>query len=85
MEDCSALGKLTDASGLKQSDISILSDEFHAAVRNMPLKNLAIETLRKLLNNEIKLRQKKFLIQSRSFSAMLEQSIRNPRHGEADS
>ncbi len=64
------------AAGLKRPDISILSDEFLAEVRNMPLKNLAVETLRKLLNNEIKLRQKKFLIQSRSFSAMLEESIR---------
>ena len=64
------------AAGLKRPDLSILSDEFLADVRNMPLKNLAVETLRKLLNNEIKLRQKKFLIQSRSFSEMLENSIR---------
>ena len=35
-----------------------------------------METLRKLLNNELKLRQKKFLIQSRSFAEMLESSIR---------
>jgi type I restriction enzyme R subunit len=65
-----------EAAGLKRPDISILSDEFLAEVRNMPLKNLAVETLRKLLNNEIKLRQKKFLIQSRSFAEMLEESIR---------
>jgi type I restriction enzyme R subunit len=65
-----------EAAGLKKPDISILSDEFLAEVRNMPLKNLAVETLRKLLNNEIKLRQKKFLIQSRSFAEMLEESIR---------
>jgi type I restriction enzyme R subunit len=64
------------AAGLKRPDISILSDEFLAEVRDMPLKNLAVETLRKLLNNEIKLRQKKFLIQSRSFAQMLEESIR---------
>lgn len=64
------------AAGLKRPDLSILSDEFLAEVRQMPLKNLAVETLRKLLNNEIKLRQKKFLIQSRSFSEMLEASIR---------
>lgn len=50
------------AAGLKRPDISILSDEFLAEVCNMPLKNLAVETLHKLLNNEIKLRQKKFLI-----------------------
>ena len=64
------------AAGLKRPDISILSDKFLAEVRHMPLKNLAVETLRKLLNNEIKLRQKKFLIQARSFSEMLEASIR---------
>ncbi len=64
------------AAGLKRPDISILSDQFLAEVRDMPQKNLAVETLRKLLNNEIKLRQKKFLIQSRSFAEMLEESIR---------
>jgi type I restriction enzyme R subunit len=64
------------AAGLKKPDISILSDEFLAEVRNLPHKNLAVETLRKLLNNEIKIRSRKFLIQSRSFAEMLEASIR---------
>jgi len=41
------------AAGLKKPDISILSDEFLAEVRGLPHKNLAVETLRKLLNNEI--------------------------------
>jgi type I restriction enzyme R subunit len=64
------------AAGLKKPDISILSDEFLAEVRDMPHKNLAVELLRKLLNNEIKAREKKFLIQSRSFAEMLERAIR---------
>ncbi len=64
------------AAGLKKPDISILSDEFLSEVRDMPQKNLAVELLRKLLNNEIKLRSKKFLIQSRAFSEMLEASLR---------
>jgi len=64
------------AAGLKKPDISILSDEFLADVRGLPQKNLAVETLRKLLNNEIKVRSRKFLIQSRAFSEMLEASIR---------
>lgn len=64
------------AAGLKKPDISILSDDFLADVRNLPHKNLAVETLRKLLNNEIKIRSRKFLIQSRSFAEMLEASIR---------
>jgi type I restriction enzyme, R subunit len=64
------------AAGLKKPDISVLSDEFLADVRDLPHKNLAVETLRKLLNNEIKIRSRKYLIQSRSFVEMLEASIR---------
>ncbi len=62
--------------GLKKPDISILSDEFLAEVQNMPHRNLAIEVLQKLLNDEIKTRSKKNLVLSRSFSEMLEQTIR---------
>ncbi len=64
------------AAGLKKPDISILSEEFLADLRGMPQRNLAVELLRKLLNNEIKVRSRKFLIQSRSFAEMLEDSIR---------
>src|SRR5881409_2579451 len=63
------------AAGLKKPDISILSEEFLAEVRGMPQKNLAVELLRKLLNNEIKIRSKKNLVQSRLFSEMLQQAI----------
>ncbi len=62
--------------GLKKLDISILSDEFLAEVRGLPPKNLAVETLRKLLSNEIKIRSRMFLIRSRSSSEMPEASIR---------
>jgi type I restriction enzyme R subunit len=64
------------AAGLKKPDISILSEDFLAEVRGMPHKNLAVELLRKLLNNEIKLRARTYLIQSKSFSQLLENSIR---------
>ncbi len=64
------------AAGIKKPDISLLSDEFLEEVRHMPQRNLAIEVLRKLLNNEIKLRSRRHLVQSRSFAEMLEQSIR---------
>lgn len=64
------------AAGLKKPDISILSDEFLADIEHMPQRNLALELLRKLLNDEIKLRSRKFLVQSRSFREMLEQTIR---------
>lgn len=65
-----------EAAGIKKPDISILSDEFLAEVRNMPHKNLALELLKKLLHDEIKTRVKKNLIQGRSFAEMLEKAIK---------
>ncbi len=65
-----------DAAGIKKPDISILSDEFLLEIKGMEHKNLAIETLKKLLNDEIKSRQKKNLIQAKSLMEMLEDSIR---------
>jgi type I restriction enzyme, R subunit len=64
------------AAGLKKPEISILSDAFLAEVKGMPQKNLAIELLRKLLNDELKSRMRKNLVQSRSFTEMLEHTIR---------
>ncbi|GIV89165.1 MAG: DEAD/DEAH box helicase [Chloroflexus sp.] len=64
------------AAGLKQPDISILSEEFLAEVRGMPQKNLAVELLHKLLLGEIKTRQRKNLVKARSFAELLEQTIR---------
>lgn len=64
------------AAGLKKPDISILSDEFLKGIKEMPQKNLAFETLKKLLNDEIKIRQKKNLVQSRSFLELLNKAIK---------
>jgi type I restriction enzyme, R subunit len=64
------------AAGLKKPDISILSDEFLAEVKELPQRNLAFEVLKKLLNDEIKVRAKRNLVQSRLFSQMLDEAIR---------
>ena len=64
------------AAGLKKPDISILSDEFLAEVREMPQRNLAVELLQKLLKGEIRTRRRKNVVQARSFAEMLEQTIR---------
>jgi type I restriction enzyme R subunit len=64
------------AAGLKKPDVSILSEEFLAEVRDMPQKNLAFEMLKKLLNDEIRFRQKKNLIQARSFEELLDKAIK---------
>ena len=65
-----------EAAGLRKPDISILSDEFLADVRGMPQRNLAVELLRKLLTGEIRTRQKKNVVQARSFLEMLENALR---------
>ena len=64
------------AAGLKKPDISILSEDFLAEVKEMPQKNLAFEMLKKLLNDEIKIRQKKNLVQAKSFAEMLDKAIK---------
>ena len=64
------------AAGLKKPDISILSEDFLSEVKEMPQKNLAFEMLKKLLNDEIKIRQRKNLIQSKSFAEMLDKAIK---------
>lgn len=64
-----------DAAGIKKPDISILSEEFLLEVRNMEHKNIALEVLKKLLNDEIKVRTKKNLIQGKSLMEMLENAI----------
>ena len=64
------------AAGLKKPDISILSVEFLREVSQIPQKNLAVEILRKLLNDEIKTRSRRNVVKSKQFSALLENSIR---------
>lgn len=66
-----------DAAGIKKPDISILSDEFLAEVRGMSHKNLALELLKKLLNDEIKTRQRVNLVQSKKFSEMLDRAMKS--------
>ena len=65
-----------DASGIKKPDISILSEEFLMEVQGMKHKNIALEVLKKLLNDEIKTRMKTNLVQSKSLMEMLESSIK---------
>ena len=64
------------AAGLEKPDISVLSDEFLAEVQGMPHRNLAVELLQKLLRGEVSTRRRKNVVQARSFSKMLEQTLR---------
>lgn len=64
------------AAGLKRPEIGILSDEFLQEVKGLKHKNLALELLKKLLSDSIKVLAKKNLVKSRSFAKMLEETIR---------
>lgn len=63
------------AAGIKSPDISILSDEFLVEVQQMEKKNLALEALRKLLNDSIRSRSKTNVVETRAFSERLEDAV----------
>jgi type I restriction enzyme R subunit len=68
-----------DAAGVDKPEISgleILSDEFLLEVQGMQHKNLAIELLKKILNDELKTRSKTNLVKSKKLLEMLESSIK---------
>ena len=62
--------------GLRNPDISVLSDDFLSEVRGMPHRNLAVELLQKLIRGELSTRRRQNVIQARSFAGMLEDAIR---------
>lgn len=64
------------AAGLKSPEISILSDEFLEEVSEMQQKNVALELLKKLINDQIRTMSRKNAVAARSFSEMLEETIR---------
>ncbi len=65
-----------DAAGIQKPEISVLSDEFLLEVQGMKHKNLAIELLKKILNDEIRIRSKYSLVQSKKLLEMLENAIK---------
>lgn len=73
-----------EASGIKTPTLDILSEEFLLEVRNMEQKNLAFELLRKLLNDEVKIRKRKNVTQGKKFSEMLENVIKRYHNNQID-
>lgn len=66
---------ILSAAGLKTPDISILSDDFLAELKDMERKNLALEALKKLLNDDIRSRSRTNVVQGKDFSQRLEEAI----------
>ena len=73
-----------DAAGIKKPNIEILDEAFLSEIQNMPQKNLAVELLKKLLKDEIRQRTKVNLVQSKTFSALLEDAIKRYHNGIID-
>jgi len=65
-----------DAAGIKKPDISMLSEEFLQDVKEMKHQNLGIELLKKILNDEIKVRLKFNITEGKNLLDMLEASIK---------
>ncbi|MGV8048898.1 MAG: type I restriction endonuclease subunit R [Anaerolineaceae bacterium] len=74
-----------DAAGIRKPDISILSDEFLAEIQGMERRNLALELLKRLLNDEIKTRSQMNMVQGRKFSEMLAEAVKRYQNGLIDS
>jgi len=71
--------------GFQQPDIAVLSDEFLEEVRSMEQENLAIEALRRLVNGEIRSREKQNVVEARRFSERLEEAIARYHNRAIDS
>ena len=63
---------LFQAAGLAEPNVGILSEDFLERLAALPHKNLALETLRKLLNDQIRSRERVNIVQSRTFRESLE-------------
>ena len=61
--------------GLSDARLDILSDEFFGRVAALEQKNLALETLRKLLNDQIRITERTNIVQSRKFREALEDAM----------
>jgi type I restriction enzyme R subunit len=61
--------------GLEEARLDILSEEFLGRVAALEQKNLALETLRKLLNDQIRVTERTNLVQSKKFREALEDAM----------
>ncbi len=73
------------SAGLGQRDVSVLSEEFLADVAHTKETNLAVETLRRLLADEIKARGRSNIVQSTKLSERLDETLRRYHNRAVDS
>jgi len=73
------------SAGLDRPDLSILSDEFLQEARNSKQPSLAVETLRRLLEGQIKARATSNVIEARKLSERLDETLRRYHNRAVDS
>jgi len=71
--------------GLGQPDLSVLSEQFLTEIGQAKEKNLAVETLRRLLAGEIKARERTNLVLARKLSERLDETLRRYHNRAVDS
>jgi type I restriction enzyme R subunit len=65
-----------DAAGIKKPEISLLSEEFLQEVKDLKHKNLGIELLKKIINDEIRVRLNFNITEGKKLLELLEASIK---------
>ena len=65
-----------DAAGIQKPEISILDEGFLLEIQGMSHQNLALELLKKILNDEIKTRSRVNVVKSQALLLMLENAIK---------
>lgn len=73
-----------EAAGLERPNLSILSEEFLAEIRGMERRNLAVEALQRLLNDEVRSRFSTNAVKARSFADMLEQALQRYKNNSIE-
>jgi type I restriction enzyme R subunit len=70
-----------DAAGIKKPDISILDDKFLAEIKGLPQRNLALELLKRLLEDDVKTRARSNAAQGKKFSVLLTEAVKRYQSG----
>jgi len=73
-----------EAAGVSAPSLDILSEEFLLEVKNMKHQNLAFELLKKLLNEDVKVRKRKNKVQGKKFSDMLSSVVKRYHNNQID-
>jgi Type I site-specific restriction-modification system, R (restriction) subunit and related helicases len=65
-----------EIAGIKKPEISILSEEFLLEIKNMQHKNIAMEILKRIINDQIKIVAKRSYVKSKSLLELYEEIIK---------